>query len=79
MGSRHSHGSVRKKKLKAEFPKIHVDVDLDFASIKIAPGVEARSYQRDGFIFCEDKNGKIIEIQVLNLSELKDKKSNSAA
>jgi len=78
MGRRHGHGPIRKKKVKSEFPKVFVDADLDFASIKIAPGVEASSYQRDGFIFCEDKNGKIIEIQVLNLSELKDLKGHSA-
>lgn len=79
MGRRHGHGPVRKKKVKTEFPQVHVDADADFASIKLAPGVEARSYQRDGFVFCEDKNGKIIEIQVLNLSELKDLKGTSAA
>jgi hypothetical protein len=79
MGRRHGHGPIRKKKVKGSFPLIHVDADLDFASIKLAPGVEARSYQRDGFVFCEDKKGKIIEIQVLNLSELKNLKGDSAA
>lgn len=80
MGRRHGHGSVRKKKVKAEeFPQIHVDANADFASIKLAAGVESRSYQKDGFIFCEDKNGQIIEIQVLNLSDLKDLKKTSAA
>ncbi len=72
MGHRNSHGSLSKKvKGRQEFPKIHVDRDSDFASIKIAPGIESKSYVKDGFVFCEDKNGQVIEIQVLNLSELK--------
>jgi hypothetical protein len=80
MGRRNGHGPLRKAKIKQnEFPKIYLDADLDFASIKIAPGVEARSYQRDGFVFCEDRRGKVIEIQVLNLSELKGSKRRSVA
>ena len=65
--------------MKAEYPQVHVDIESDFASIKIAPGVEAKSYARDGFVFCEDKKGKVIEIQVLNLSNLAKKKPHSAA
>jgi hypothetical protein len=64
---------------KREFPEVFVDADADFASIKLAPGVEAKSYERDGFIFCEDKSGKVIEVQVLNLSALKKLKGTSAA
>lgn len=71
MGRRHSHGQLSKKVTKpAKFPQITVDKELDFASVKIAKGVEARSYLQDGFVFLEDKSGRIIEIQVLNLSLL---------
>lgn len=48
-----------------------VDADADFASIKIAPGVEARSYEKGGIVFCEDRRGRVIEIQLLNVSSLK--------
>jgi hypothetical protein len=61
------------------FPQVHVDRESDFASIKLAPGVETKSYVKDGFVFCEDKKGRVIEVQVLNLSELKKKKDEDAA
>lgn len=70
MGRRNSHGQLSKKIIKTNFPQILVDKDLDFAAVKIAKGVEFKSYEKDGFIFCEDKSGRIIEIQVLNLSLL---------
>lgn len=70
MGRTHRNGSVRKKKVKADFPQIFIDKDSDFASIKLSPGIEAKSYVKDGFVFCEDSKGKIIEVQVINLSEL---------
>ena len=70
MARHHRHDKVSKK-IKAKFPQIYVDKDADFASIKIAAGNEAKSYVRDGFVFCEDDKGQIIEIQVLNLSLLK--------
>ena len=45
MGRRNGHGPVRRKKVKPnKFPQVFVDADADFASIKIAPGVEARSF-----------------------------------
>ena len=47
-----------------------VDTEADFASIKIAEGVEKKSYIKDGMVFCEDEEGRIIEIQILNLSSL---------
>ncbi|MGE4233982.1 MAG: hypothetical protein AB7F43_11690 [Bacteriovoracia bacterium] len=75
MGRNNRNGSVQKKRLKKQFPEVIVDQLADFASIKLAPGVEAKSYLKDGFIFCEDKKGHIIEIQVLNLSQLKKRKS----
>ncbi len=80
MGRRNSHGPVRRKKVKTTtFPQVFVDPDADFASIKIAPGVEARSYEKGGFVFCEDKSGNVIEIQLLNLSSLKGLKRTPAA
>ena len=51
-------------------PKIYIDAKNDFASIKIKEGIEAKSYEKDGFIFCEDKDGNVIEIQILNLEDL---------
>lgn len=69
---------ISKKAIKNN-PSVFIDPDLDFVSIKIAEGIETRSYLKDGFIFCEDKKGKIIEIQILNLSQLKaQKKSRNA-
>ncbi|MBF0360911.1 MAG: hypothetical protein HQK49_07860 [Oligoflexia bacterium] len=70
----HRNGKFSKKIIKKmidEFPRIHLDKMADFASIKLKNGIEAKSYIKDGFIFCEDKSGKIIEIQILNLSKLK--------
>lgn len=51
-------------------PKIFIDAKNDFASIKIKDGIEAKSYEKEGFIFCEDKDGDVIEIQILNLADL---------
>ncbi len=80
MGSRNGHGPVRRKKVESnEFPQVFVDADSDFASIKIAPGVEARSYEKGGFVFCEDEKGNVIEVQLLNLSSLKRLKRTPAA
>jgi hypothetical protein len=68
MGRHNGNGKLSKKI--AKFPQITVDKENDFASIKIAKGVEHKSYEKEGFIFCEDKSGRVIEIQVLNLSKL---------
>lgn len=70
MGNRNDHGSLRRKKLKNSFPEIYIDRENDFASIRLADGLESKSYVRDGFVFLEDKKGQVIEIQVLNLSAL---------
>ncbi len=53
-----------------KYPEIYIDKKADFASIKIAPGVEKKSYMKDGFIVCEDQKGHIIEVQLLNLKSL---------
>ncbi|KYG66457.1 hypothetical protein AZI86_05270 [Bdellovibrio bacteriovorus] len=68
MGRNTGHGKISKKV--ESFPKIFIDKENDFAAIKIAKGIEHKSYKKDGFIFCEDKAGRVIEIQVLNLSKL---------
>jgi hypothetical protein len=68
MGHNNSHDKLSKKV--GSFPKVFIDKENDFAAIKIAKGVEHKSYEQDGFIFCEDKAGRVIEIQVLNLSKL---------
>lgn len=51
-------------------PEIFLDKENDFASIRLADGIEAKSYLKDGFIFSEDAKGRVIEIQILNLSLL---------
>ncbi|MGK5083343.1 hypothetical protein WDW37_08545 [Bdellovibrionota bacterium FG-1] len=80
MGRAHRNGSLRKKVDAVQvFPQILVDAEADFASIKLAPGIEAKSYAKDGFVFCEDKKGRVIEVQVLNLSELHKKKHEDVA
>ena len=66
MGRHHRHDSLRRTKVDEEFPSIYYDPHLNFASIKLAPGIESRSYEKGGYIFCEDKRGAIIEIQILN-------------
>ena len=68
MGRNNSHGKLSKKV--DSFPKVFIDKENDFAAIKIAKGVEHKSYEKDGFIFCENKLGRVIETQVLNLSKL---------
>jgi hypothetical protein len=68
MGRNNSHDKLPNKV--GVLPKVFIDKENDFAAIKIAKGVEHKSYEQDGFIFCEDKVGRIIEIQVLNLSKL---------
>ena len=71
MARHNSHGRLSKKVADNSYPKIFTDIDADFASIKIAPGIEKKSYVRDGFIFCENAKGEIIEIQILNLNRVK--------
>ena len=78
MGRAYHHGSFRNKKVN-EYPEVYIDKDADFASIKIAPGVESRSYVKDGIIICEDQKGRILEIQLLNLRALLSPKKQLAA
>ena len=59
---------LRNKKI--EFPRVEIDHENDFAAIKIAKGIEAKSFEKDGFIFSLDSKGKVIEVQILNLSFL---------
>ena len=77
MGRSNRNGSLPKKKIAkgTDFPKIYLDRDSDFASIKIKPGVEAKSYLKDGVVICEDSTGNVIEIQILNVSEFKHRET----
>jgi hypothetical protein len=68
MGHHNRHDKLSNKV--SSLPKIFIDKENDFAAIKIAKGIEYKSYEQDGFVFCENKAGRIIEIQVLNLSKL---------
>ena len=56
-------------KLKS-FPKVIFDKDNQFVSIQLSNGIEYKSYEKDGFIFCENKAGRVIEVQVLNSTKL---------
>jgi len=78
MDRAHNHGSFRNKKGVKDFPEVYIDKDADFASIKLAPGVESRSYVKDGIVVCEDAKGRIIEIQLLNLKNLLSSKKLTA-
>ena len=78
MDRAHHSGSFRKKNVSG-FPEIHIDREADFASIKIAPGVETRSYLKNGIVICEDRGGRVIEIQLLNLTSLLSLKKRLAA
>lgn len=72
-------GSFRNKKSLNDYPVVYIDKGADFASIKLAPGVESRSYVKDGVVVCEDQKGRIIEIQLLNLKALLSPKKRLAA
>lgn len=76
MARHHSDGQFRKTKVSTkslEFPNVYVDRENDFATIRLAPGIESKAYKKGGFIFCEDRRGKIIEIQLLSLKGLSKK------
>ena len=77
MARNNRNGKLSNKKIKKS-PEIFLDKDNDFASIRLSPGVEKKSYEKDGFVFLEDKNGKIIEIQILNLSKLAEEFKHTA-
>ena len=79
MDRSHTHGSFRSKKTLKEFPEVYINRDADFASIKLAPGIESHSYVKDGIVVCEDKKGRIIEIQLLNLKALLSSRKQLAA
>jgi hypothetical protein len=79
MDRAHSHdkfsGKVKMKSKKSsratkspKFPVVSIDPDADFASIKLAPGIEFKSYLKDGVLFSEDSKGRVIELQILNIS-----------
>ena len=63
-----SHGELRSRKSKVEFPRVFVDKESDFLAIRVADGIEAHSFVRDGIVFSLDKNNRIIEVQILNFS-----------
>ena len=67
MDDNNSNDKVSKE---VKYPKIFVDEDNDFASIRIKSGIEFRSFMKDGILFSEDENGNIIEIQILSLKDL---------
>lgn len=57
---------VKKAKIvKSVYPKVLRDEDNNFLSIKLKAGVEAKSYLKKGILFSENKDGEVIEIQVV--------------
>jgi hypothetical protein len=74
MDRHNSHGELRSRKSKVEFPRVFVDKESDFLAIRVADGIEAHSFVRDGIVFSLDKNNRIIEVQILNLSLFGHKK-----
>lgn len=71
MGRHHSSRKLSDKKSmrKPSYPKVSIDREHDYLSVKLAPGIESKSYLKRGFLFSEDKNGRVIEIQLLNMSD----------
>ena len=69
MGRNNNTDQLHSKKLE-KFPQVSLDHENDFASIKLAKGIEAKSFEKDGFLFSLDSKGKVIEVQILNLSLL---------
>lgn len=65
----------KKKASKNKFPVIHFDKENDYTSIRLADGLEKKSFEKDGFVFLEDARGKTIEIQILNRESKTLKKS----
>ena len=68
--ARHHGASKLSAKKALKTPEVSLDVENDFASIRLSSGIEAKSYEKNGFLFSEDSKGKIIEIQILNLSAI---------
>jgi hypothetical protein len=58
-----------------DYPKVSIDSEFGIAAITLAPGIEAKSYVQDGFLFSENADGEIIEIQILNVSSMQRQKS----
>ena len=71
MANHHRHGELSGKV--DNYPKTYVDEENDFLSIKLKEGIEAKSYEQDGMIICENESGEVIEIQILNVSHFKGK------
>ncbi len=60
---------------KSKYPVIQNDEENNFTSIRLADGLEKKSFEKDGFVFLEDSKGKTIEIQILNRKNKVAKKS----
>lgn len=60
---------------KSKFPVIQNDEENDFTSIRLADGLEKKSFEKDGFVFLGDAKGKTVEIQILNRKNKITKKS----
>ena len=68
MVGHNSSRKLSKKKVakKSAYPKIVVDKDNNFLSIKLKAGVEVKSYLKKGVLFSENEKGEVIELQVVN-------------
>lgn len=66
MGHSHSNGQFPGDSM--NYPQFFRDSEHDFLAIKLAAGIESRSYIKDGCVISEDADGKVLEIQVLSVS-----------
>jgi len=64
MNKKQTKAAPKKPKSK-KFPEIFLDKKNGFTSIKLASGIETKSYIKRGFVFSENENGEVIEIQIL--------------
>lgn|GEM_PF-4250944 len=64
----HSNGDGQFPGNSMNYPQFFRDLEHDFLAIKLAPGIESRSYVKDGCVISEDADGKVLEIQVLSVS-----------
>ena len=62
----------------SDYPKVFVSHEHDFASVKLSSEIEAKSYLKNGLLVSEDQSGKIIEVQILNLSDHQDKSESAS-
>ena len=76
MARNNSSDKLSKKKVMKKskpYPKVKIDKENNFISIKFNKGIEAKSYLKKGILFSENEDGEVIEIQIVgDLVEIGD-------